>query len=1302
MTVIDRISFDFNMADEMFARSLYANWDEFCQHCVTDILEDFFAAYDNMETFLEIPSLKLDLGNISEEEFFEVFPIRLREELEKNFLLFKESGRTNSTEPDDAGLTREKRVGNLLHYLKHGFCLPEWERPDFDLYEELRKCLETGFGSRLLRALEQPDARTRLFRQLDSNRLEKLFLHAVDGPGTDSLLSMLLSPTFSLSRYERQRLLSVILETVPQSVVEFIHNAHNTGRLNFVAELLEHPHVRSIMAAETENHAEIGVPEYWYRLYTWLLEYYPFNGVPMFGDKSHFGLHLNRSLLNFIHKRNDPTYLSKVDLTLKFLLEVFGAEYYLTVLNIIYHNQRLNEDGSPESGDSYVWELYYILLQLSLIGKEQTKATHAGEQPKEEKAEKTATSAGIYDTLNRNQGAFGIWLEQTELPDSMKRSMLALLIQDKPELLIQWLADKPDRKHLLLLADLTELTALTELAGQISLQLAEIIAVLTETVEKATTSVMWLRNTGKDQVKKALKMALWQGISTGAYPISDSASTQMRRISELFYKEITGRELPSDDKIYAEIMRAASTSEAEAMKLAGIPENYFRRNDRADEKIASLKTVLSDNSISEQTRKLFVLQWFDAYRGRENELITVLISEKLLDTVIALLDKTALRNIIMRLAEQADTTDKPDAGKNARRFVGWLVRLLFAIAGNDRNRIKTVAEVLICRLPDIPDTTTAVGGSSHDDSGTTKILPDMDDTRTAFEQCLNDSTGMTGWLQDRKYTSERKKEVFLRYLNDAPKEAIRLPRTTVGRDESMIELWAEIIGKEAMLYLLGQSGIMLQDRLNQTIGMIDSVLAENGNALFAGSSEEWEQTIAKAMLRLTTETSTTETESGNMTGQKTAAWRFEVPATGQEEKRFDKWVAWLLTPSVSDTEKSQILRHYARWQPELLWKFVRYSTTAGSGKISITPGQWSTWMGTEDWLEMISGVSLSLGNILYRTTETVFEKYGTDRKLLAEGLARFVIVYPIDRMRHENASDIVKKYLKEVIARSWENNLPDGFLERLPGLNHTERTDQEKTTEQKIQTKKEIQEEQEPEGKQSIRKKQGTGEEQEILKEPSQPEEKKSVLETVIQVVEDELHITDSERTLEEAVQPEYIEVPNAGLCLLAIWFARLFGMLGLLKEKEDGKKDLRDMEARIRAIFILQRIVTDEPREYKEQELAFNRILTGCPFYVPLPKRLPLTSQEIQTVESMLSGVKSNWDKPKNTSVKGFQHSFIERPGKLEQREDKWVLYVENRSYDLLLDSLPWSYRQIRLPWLKKNIHVVWRDKEEIGFDVL
>ena len=180
-------------------------------------------------------------------------------------------------------------------------------------------------------------------------------------------------------------------------------------------------------------------------------------------------------------------------------------------------------------------------------------------------------------------------------------------------------------------------------------------------------------------------------------------------------------------------------------------------------------------------------------------------------------------------------------------------------------------------------------------------------------------------------------------------------------------------------------------------------------------------------------------------------------------------------------------------------------------------------------------------------------------------------------------------------------------------------------------------------------------------------------------------------------MQPEYISVTNAGLCLLTPWVIRLLSMLDLLTE---DKKDLKDMDARIRAIFILQRLVTAEQREYKESDLAFNRVLVACPFNVPLPKRLELTDKEIETVESMLAGVKANWSKMENTSIGGFQRSFIEREGQLEQRENKWVLTVEDKAYDILLDSLPWSYKMIRFPWLKKPISVSWRDKEEFDFD--
>lgn len=1218
MTVIDKISFRFRMADEMFARNLYADWDGFCRHCVTDILEEFFAAYDDMETCLEIPALELDLGSIPQERFLEVFPVRFREELEKKFLSYKEILRTDIPESVSAGNARTRRFENLLHYLEHGFCLPEWERTDFDLYEELRKYMDMGYGNRLFPLMEHPHVLARLFTRLDSAQLEKLFFSAADGAGTDSFLSMLFSHEFSLGRYERQRLLSMILETVPQSVVRFIHVSHDSGRLDFMAELLENPHVRSIMATETEDHAEIGVPEYWYRLYGWLLEYYPFNGVPMFGDKPHFRIHLNRSLLTFIHKRNSPVYLSKADLTMQFLLEVFGADYYLTVLDIIYHNQRLDKDGSPESGDSYVWELYYILLQLSLIRTEQDTAGHTGRPTSDEKADEVFLSVQVPEALARNDGAFDRWLENTELPDGMKRRTLSRLIQDKPELLIRWLTGRPDRRQLSLLAALTGQTALMRLAGHVSLQLAETLAVLSDTVEKASASVMWLRDAGKDRVTEALKMAVWQGISTGAYPDSDSASARMRRLSGLFYKEITGRELPSDDDVYAGILEAAGIS---GPGVTDITEDRSRMDNQAGKIITSLKAVLSDNSIPEQAKKIFVLQWFDIYRGKENELVSVLLSEKLSDTVFDLLDRTALRSLIMRLAGQVYS---PEAGTDAVRFIGWLVqhietvavlvsrpvkdvwhslflslaswdvrtvpisvndavvRLLSAVTGNGSNSIKAVLESLISRLSRIPDTAAADNERTYHDSNTIGTFPDLEDN-------------------------------FLLSLLVRARRYIRSEGRTSEWPASDV-LYGNPTNTDTALHRIPEDDNPDRVALNVSLS-------------------------------------------------------FEVSGTGQDETLFDEWATWLLSPSVSDTEKSQILRHYARWQPELLWKLVRYSTVSTPGRRHVASAQWSEWLGVEDWLEMISGMSLSLGDTLGRTVGTVSEKYGIENKILAEGLVRFVASYPIERIRYGNASDIVKKYLENVIALSWENGMPEYIRERSTGSGVENRSEQKEPEEEK-QTESPL------------------------------PAERKTALEAVVKIVEEELHLTDAEQALEESVLPEYIEVPNAGLCLLAVWFTRLFGMLGLLEEKEDGKKDLKDAEARIRAIFILQRIVTGEPREYKEQELAFNRILTGCPFYVPLPKTLTLTSQEIQTVESMLSGVKSNWDKLKNTSVKGFQHSFIERPGKLEQREDKWVLYVENRSYDILLDTLPWSYRQIRLPWLKKKINVIWRDKEEFDFE--
>lgn len=171
--------------------------------------------------------------------------------------------------------------------------------------------------------------------------------------------------------------------------------------------------------------------------------------------------------------------------------------------------------------------------------------------------------------------------------------------------------------------------------------------------------------------------------------------------------------------------------------------------------------------------------------------------------------------------------------------------------------------------------------------------------------------------------------------------------------------------------------------------------------------------------------------------------------------------------------------------------------------------------------------------------------------------------------------------------------------------------------------------------------------------------------------------------------EPGFISIPNAGLALLSPWLPRLFLMTGLLNE---DRKDFRDTGSRIRAIFMLQYLVGQNKQEYTEQELAFNRVLAGCPFSVPLPTRLELKSEEISVLDSLLNAVKANWTKMQHINMKGFQQSFIERDARGENQEEKWTVTVNERSFDVLLDSVPWQFRLIHYPWLKKPVYIQWR----------
>ena len=1327
MTVIDKISFRFRMADEQFARNLYADWDGFCRRCVTDILEEFFSKYDNKGDYIEVDRLDLDLGSIPQEKFYDEFPARLRETLERNFVPFATEQPLASS--DDEGmaagilgrnamsLAEEKSFENLLHYLKHGFCFPEWAGSDFGLYEEVRHFMEKAdYRERLCAVLAgHPQALARLLLQLESHQTGKILSGAVGASDAVPLLSLFFSPSFPAGQRERQRMLALMLEHVPQEVVRFIHGTRESGSLDSMAELLENPHVRRIMAAETEHHAEVGLPEYWYRLYGWLLEYYPFNGVPMFGDKRHFRLHLNRSLLSFIHKRTYSAYISKAGLTVQFLQEVFGTDYCLTVLDIIYRRQRLNPDGSPESGDSYVWELYYMLLRLSLIepaqqGTEQHKAVDDGAV--------SGVSAESLAALTGRRVPFSTWLEDADIPHSAKRDLLERLARENPESLLHWIKGRPDKGHLRLLASLLAGTpALTWLSGSVSLLLAETVSSLMDRLDRIQPKVSWLKGTEQDKLETIFTLSILSGIADNTFSASDSVSGQLLRIAERLYKEITGMKVvisADGNTVPGQLLDFVDVLSSAGMVTDDGTQTYNKDiPDKASENgygISSLQELLSGNHVPEDAKRRILLQWFDTYRGDEARFLSALDAGHLMESVVRILGGTMLRKTVMRMA--ADRTDTYEAKEDSTPvfLLDWLtdnmadIAKIFSRTETDlwisllrwmadskgiRNTVSDngamdAASLLLCALDDGREITTdrldrlavlTLHNSHSRTDAEVNAIPaflsyvrkwtpyahwtNMDDALANTVQLLEASAHESGLFSGGSAGLEHSlAEALLLFIATETDIAGMNAQTAVRR---FISYWHRAV--------TGQEDYPETDRerwekLEQTA--VDAL--QDGIAVMKDIAGETEDYTGKK-----------DTKSGTADYAEDSGYKSQDMLSGNVEKTNDallaEQLAWLMSPSVSDTAKSQRLRHYARWQPELLWRLMRQAAVTASSDspdASIPLRQWASWLGREALLETVSENSLSLAETLRQTMEALAARYGIGETELTEALAVFMARHSSGRTYYADSSAIVREYIAAL------NRIGAMPAMQISGeASATDSSGQESAQAQTTEADKSL-----------------------SATMDNRTSEGQVLVEQLVEEMEAALHLKETEKALKEAAQPEYIEVPNAGLCLLALWLPRLFDMLGLLETGADGKKDFRDTDARIRAIFVLQRLVTDEKREYKEQELAFNRILAACPFSVPLPKTLELTDTELQTVESMLAGVKSNWNKLKGTSVKGFQKSFIERPGKLEQREDKWVLYVEERSYDILLDSLPWSYRRIRLPWLKKRMDVVWRDKEEFDFE--
>jgi hypothetical protein len=163
------------------------------------------------------------------------------------------------------------------------------------------------------------------------------------------------------------------------------------------------------------------------------------------------------------------------------------------------------------------------------------------------------------------------------------------------------------------------------------------------------------------------------------------------------------------------------------------------------------------------------------------------------------------------------------------------------------------------------------------------------------------------------------------------------------------------------------------------------------------------------------------------------------------------------------------------------------------------------------------------------------------------------------------------------------------------------------------------------------------------------------------------------------------VYVQNAGIILLHPFLTVLFSRLEMT---EKGK--WVSEEVQLRAVHLLHHFA-DGKWEHEEPLLPLTKLLCGLGLQQPVPMQIEPLPAETEMVASMFQAVFQQWEKMKNSTVEGFRASFLQRNGTLYYKDDHWTLRVEQRGYDLLLQTLPWGIGTIRLPWMKEVMYVEW-----------
>lgn len=84
------------------------------------------------------------------------------------------------------------------------------------------------------------------------------------------------------------------------------------------------------------------------------------------------------------------------------------------------------------------------------------------------------------------------------------------------------------------------------------------------------------------------------------------------------------------------------------------------------------------------------------------------------------------------------------------------------------------------------------------------------------------------------------------------------------------------------------------------------------------------------------------------------------------------------------------------------------------------------------------------------------------------------------------------------------------------------------------------------------------------------------------------------------------------------------------------------------------------------------------------------LSPQALETTHQMLEAVVANWNAGR-LSIDGLRETFLRREGMFTCTNQGATLLVNRKGVDVLVDMLPWSYRQVFHTWMSGALEVSW-----------